>query len=272
MLRLKPSEIMFSQATINNVFDRKSRHRHNLVGETLDDICEGRCLINNLPTISVMKRDGKWVTSDNRRLWVFRELERLGKCDSITVNETRHIDSRKLNSSNGGVSVGFHRGRSPGGRWHKFPTKVSFIIKDVAPVVSRSFTADTIFLDNIAKEGRAEEPKTSVSNKETEIVLTSYSCNLETNIENTYKPEEPNIPAIRIGSKTEENELHIQDTLLIDHTENVNNTGQAEDAIARHKAINDDNVDNDAVKCQPELRRSNRKRRLPSYLNAYICI
>ena len=117
MMRLKPSDIMFSQENINNYFDEKSDHGATLIGETLDDLCEGRCLISDIPTIRVMKRDGKWVTADNRRLWVFRELERLGKCNRITVRQTYFIDPSKLNSTNGGTSVRVRR--YAGGRWHR---------------------------------------------------------------------------------------------------------------------------------------------------------
>ena len=111
---------MFSQDSINNYFDKRSSHRNKLIGETLDDICEGRCSVHDIPNISVMKRDGKWVSADNRRLWVFRELERLGQCDEILVHQTFYIDSRKLNSYNGGVTV--HVRRYAGGRWHNKPS------------------------------------------------------------------------------------------------------------------------------------------------------
>ena len=111
---------MFSQETVNNYFDKRSRHSGRLIGETLDDICEGRCSVYDLPTIRVMKRDGKWVTADNRRLWVFRQLERLGKCDEVPVHETFYINPDKLNSSNGGISVRVRR--YAGGRWHNKPT------------------------------------------------------------------------------------------------------------------------------------------------------
>ena len=111
---------MFSQESVNNFFDKRSRHSGVLIGETLDDICEGRCSIHDIPTVRVMKRGGKWVTADNRRLWVFRELERLGKCDEIPVCETYYIAPEKLNSENGGVSVRVRR--HAGGRWHNKPS------------------------------------------------------------------------------------------------------------------------------------------------------
>jgi hypothetical protein len=64
-VELKPSEICFSQAEINNVFDKRSCHPHKNLGETLDELVEGRCRISDIPTISVVWRNEKWVTTDN---------------------------------------------------------------------------------------------------------------------------------------------------------------------------------------------------------------
>jgi hypothetical protein len=61
-MELKPSEICFSQAEINNVFDKRSCHRNKNLGETLDELVEGRCRISDIPTISVKWMNGKWVT------------------------------------------------------------------------------------------------------------------------------------------------------------------------------------------------------------------
>ncbi|XP_052790497.1 uncharacterized protein LOC128224612 [Mya arenaria] len=128
-MELKPSEIYFSQDSINNVFDKRCRHSYQLIGETLDALCENRCSIHSIPTISVMHKNGRWVTSDNRRLWVFRHLERLGKCKTVPVHATYHIPAGKMTSFNGGESVRV-RG-SPGGRWHMKPK----------PVVNQQYTS-----------------------------------------------------------------------------------------------------------------------------------
>ena len=63
--------------------------------------------------------DGKWFTTDNRRLWVFRQLERLGKCSTIDVWEGYAIPTSKLTTYNGGSSV--HVRRSSGGVWYRKP-------------------------------------------------------------------------------------------------------------------------------------------------------
>lgn len=64
-----------------------------------------RCKISDVPKISVLKESGKWVTADNRRLWVFKQLERLGKVDMISVNQVYYIPDQKRTSINGGTSV-----------------------------------------------------------------------------------------------------------------------------------------------------------------------
>ena len=118
-MQLRPSDIYFSQDSINNVFDRRCPHSNRTVGQTLDDLCEGRISVYAIPTITVVKKGGKWFTADNRRLWVFRELERLGKCIFIPVNEGSYIPSSKFTTYNGGASVEVRR--SPGGNWHYRP-------------------------------------------------------------------------------------------------------------------------------------------------------
>ncbi|WAR29742.1 hypothetical protein MAR_003310 [Mya arenaria] len=118
-MELKPSQIYYSQDSINNVFDQRCRHSYQPIGETLDAICEDRCSIHSVPTISVMQINGRWITADNRRLWVFRQLERLGKCTTVPVYTTYHIPAGKMTAFNGGDSVRV-RG-SPGGRWHLKP-------------------------------------------------------------------------------------------------------------------------------------------------------
>ncbi|XP_053399523.1 uncharacterized protein LOC128557042 [Mercenaria mercenaria] len=117
---LRPSEIFYSQDSINNVFDKRCNHRYKPIGETLDEICDGRCPLENIPKISVVDINGKLITEDNRRLWVFKNLERLGKCEKIHVQRGYTILARKRTAYNGGVSVRV-RG-SPGGYWHLQPS------------------------------------------------------------------------------------------------------------------------------------------------------
>ena len=111
MMHLKPSEIRFSQDSISNKFDQPKV----FIGDTLDDLIKGKICIIDIPVISVKKVDDKWVSADNRRLWVFKHLEKLGKCETIPVKEVRYIPPFKNSSKSDGLSVKIRGGGKPGG-------------------------------------------------------------------------------------------------------------------------------------------------------------
>ncbi|CAG2201938.1 unnamed protein product [Mytilus edulis] len=122
-MNLKPSDIHFSQDSISNTFGKKTQHRNTYIGETLDELINGTATVFSIPTISVFQHKGKWFTSDNRRLWVFRKAEELGILRSIPVSENLlsmiGIKNPKLNTKNGGLSVSV-RGNDPGGHtWRR---------------------------------------------------------------------------------------------------------------------------------------------------------
>ncbi|KAH3829991.1 uncharacterized protein LOC127877818 [Dreissena polymorpha] len=120
-MRMRPSNVFYSQDSISRTFVNGGT-----IGDMLDDICEGRKGIY-IFTITVVNRNGKWVTTDNRRLWVFRQLERLGKCSYIDVDVGYTIPEEKMTSSNGGVSV--HVRGGPGGYWHEKSSSSNTCIK-----------------------------------------------------------------------------------------------------------------------------------------------
>ena len=108
-LKLRPSEIRYSQCSISNQFTDGAD-----IGQLLDDIYFGRCFASAIPQIEVSKMNGKWVSADNRRLWVFKQLEVLGKIEFITVKVSKKIYSGKLTSGNGGKNIEI-RGADPSG-------------------------------------------------------------------------------------------------------------------------------------------------------------
>ncbi|KAK3612471.1 hypothetical protein CHS0354_032087 [Potamilus streckersoni] len=138
ILYLQPSHIRYSQDSINNYFDSKSRHSNTLIGETLDELCEGRCRIEDIENISVVKKDRMWFTADNRRLWVFKHLERLRKCTKIPVYESNYIPYHKFTTLNNGESVIVRR--NPGGRWYREPTPRFNDIASIKIVLSERHT------------------------------------------------------------------------------------------------------------------------------------
>ena len=114
-LNILPSKVFFSQESIRNVFDSSCAHANEKIGETLDQLCNGDISVYNIPTISVVEMGGKFYAADNRRLWVFRELEKLGKCKEIPVRVVSDFGhGKKFTTRNGGTSVKV-RG-DPGGR------------------------------------------------------------------------------------------------------------------------------------------------------------
>lgn len=88
---LSPSDISFSVAVVDNRFHKNSKHGYCPIGETLDSLCVGEIKISDIPKISVLKRGTEWITINNRRLWIFRQMERLGKCMTIPVLVTEEI-------------------------------------------------------------------------------------------------------------------------------------------------------------------------------------
>ena len=94
-VHLAPSAIYFSQDSISNSFGNYTPHRNKTIGETLDDILLGKCEISDLPTISVIKKNGFWVSADNRRLWVFKKLEEFGKCNTVPADITQYLKPSK---------------------------------------------------------------------------------------------------------------------------------------------------------------------------------
>lgn len=117
---LQPSDICFSQDSIGSTFGRCTSHPFKPIGETLDDILTGTINVNSIPSISVCKKDGKWFTADNRRLWVLQEAEKRGKCSEVYVQKTSYINYNKFTTVNNGTSV-YVRGNPGGYLWRSKP-------------------------------------------------------------------------------------------------------------------------------------------------------
>lgn len=120
-VKLSPSEIFFSQDSISNCFGSYTPHRNKTIGETLDDIISGKSTLTALPTINVIKKGNKWVTADNRRLWVFKKLQKLGKCHTIDAVVTYFIKPTKCYI----LSSTRVRGNEGGTLWRSLESKQS---------------------------------------------------------------------------------------------------------------------------------------------------
>ncbi|KAK3590398.1 hypothetical protein CHS0354_028508 [Potamilus streckersoni] len=113
-MRFKPSEIRYSQDSISCTFT--GRHWGKKIGKTLDNLVDGKISVDDIPRISVIFRNEKWFTCDNRRLWVFKHFELLGGSTHISATETTYLNISKLTTDNEGTAIRV-RG-SPGGTWY----------------------------------------------------------------------------------------------------------------------------------------------------------
>lgn len=120
---MRPSDVRYSQDSINNFFDAKCVHWSDRIGDTLDDLYYGRTTVWFIPKITVVWIDGHWFSADNRRLWIFKQLEKLGKCEKIPVKIGFDISTEKFTTSNNGISIQLRD--SPGGKCFRKLTKIS---------------------------------------------------------------------------------------------------------------------------------------------------
>lgn len=101
---LKPSEIRYTQDSISSRFSKSKK----TLQETLQSLLRKGIPKRDVPMIRVVQRNGKWWSFDNRRLWVFKELEKEGGCKIIKV-EVVPIDEnewrKKFTTQNDGTSV-----------------------------------------------------------------------------------------------------------------------------------------------------------------------
>ena len=116
-MKIYPSSIHFSVDIIDNVFDKYSHHSYCRIGETLDALCEGTVKISDIPLMTVVEKDSKLFTGNNKRLWVFRQLERLGKCTKIPVIVKQDIP---ISIKTMGQTVTVRE--NPGGLWYLLPS------------------------------------------------------------------------------------------------------------------------------------------------------
>lgn len=95
-MMLATSEIYYSPDSISNKFGKSTEYAGVLIGETSDKILTGDCSIFDINTIQVVRRNGVYLTADNRRLWIFKMLEEMGECTQIPVHKTHYINPLKM--------------------------------------------------------------------------------------------------------------------------------------------------------------------------------
>lgn len=81
---------------------------------------EGRVNVANIPPIKVAKKNNRYYSSDNRRLYVFRVLQRRGKLRKVQVRMVKEIYDEKFTTENDGYEVKVRYGNTLP---HTFPAQ-----------------------------------------------------------------------------------------------------------------------------------------------------
>jgi len=103
MLLCAPSAIGFSQDTISRVFRNKES-----VNGAIDRIFSKQLAVEDFPAVSVVWKDSKFYSIDNRRLYVFRVLQVEGVVSEIPIRligYDHRSHARKFTTKNKGMSV-----------------------------------------------------------------------------------------------------------------------------------------------------------------------
>lgn len=126
-MKLAPSDIYYSQDSISNRFGKSSKYANQLIGEVLDAILEGTISIDTIDTINIIVCDGdyRYISADNRRLWIFKRLEEIGECTEIPVKRVDSISPQKCNF---GATIKV-RGNPGGIKWKTWMKKTTCLPK-----------------------------------------------------------------------------------------------------------------------------------------------
>ncbi len=97
---LNPIDIHFTHSVISERFTGCGKQ----LRETLQDIIENKTSVHDIPKIKVFyidngKNDIIYMSENNRRLWVFKELHRLGFLDTVNVRLERATNKKYYKNS-----------------------------------------------------------------------------------------------------------------------------------------------------------------------------
>ncbi|XP_045199415.2 uncharacterized protein LOC123553814 [Mercenaria mercenaria] len=83
---MKPSQIRYSAVSEKDMDDNGI-----LIGQELDDLIKNRKNIGAIPPLPIAQHNHYWVTPNNRRLWICRQLQRLEMLNMIRVRKVGFI-------------------------------------------------------------------------------------------------------------------------------------------------------------------------------------
>uniref|UniRef100_A0A0L8FR60 Uncharacterized protein n=1 Tax=Octopus bimaculoides TaxID=37653 RepID=A0A0L8FR60_OCTBM len=92
-ITLSPKEIRYTQDSISSCFQNG-----NEIQDLISEIIRGQTTTHEIRTIRVFDKDGKYYSLDNRRLYVFKEVQRL-------IKSAKFEDKDKFTTRNNGLSI-----------------------------------------------------------------------------------------------------------------------------------------------------------------------
>lgn len=82
------------------------------MNDLVEDLQSGRTELNRIPLISVVKLDNKYYSMDNRRLYVFRVLQKRGVIGVIKVRLATRYNPQKFTTENDGYRIRVRRDKT----------------------------------------------------------------------------------------------------------------------------------------------------------------
>ncbi|CAK8678768.1 unnamed protein product [Clavelina lepadiformis] len=110
-ISLSPSKVKFTQDSVALCF-KKGRP----LNEVCEEIARGVLSADDFPNVRVLVRDGNYYGVDNRRLYIFRVLCKLGILRAITVCKFDEFD-REITTDNDGCHVRIRNQKDNNGKW-----------------------------------------------------------------------------------------------------------------------------------------------------------
>ena len=88
LIEIDPETVYFTHSKIRKQFSGCGK----LLQETLNEIVAGRTAIEEIPRIRVIFDGARHYSMNNRRLWLYKELKKLGKLTVVKV-ELRNAET-----------------------------------------------------------------------------------------------------------------------------------------------------------------------------------
>lgn len=86
---IDPSAVYFTHSKIRKQFSGNGK----LLSETLEEVLNGTTKVEAIPKIRVIFDGSRYYSMNNRRLWVYKELQKRGKLATVKV-ELRRAESK----------------------------------------------------------------------------------------------------------------------------------------------------------------------------------